>query len=74
MQHLEDRIYKGHELVIMQEGDDGSYVVDIRIDDYDGEFIGGYYGIATREEAIEKGKAFVDGYEEAKASLAAKVR
>lgn len=64
MQHIEDIQYRGHEIVIAQDAD-GTYVVDIREDNFSGSFAGGYTGIDTLEDAKLLGKVFVDGMREA---------
>ena len=63
---IRELMYKGHELVIIKQIND-SYIVDIRIDDYDGHMMQGYGGLSSDSEAESVGKAFVDGlvhYEE----------
>lgn len=52
--------YYGHEIIILQDENE-LYAVDIRADNYDGAFIGGYLDIDTRQNAERMGKAFIDG-------------
>jgi hypothetical protein len=60
MNTLQSLEYKGNEIIILQDKDN-LFAVDIRIDDYDGEMIQGYCGLASESEAISVGQAFIDG-------------
>lgn len=59
MTHIVDVYYRGHELVIIQD-DDKTFIVDVRADGWAGDFIAGYSGLDTAEQAIAKGRAFID--------------
>lgn len=58
MKHIKDIAYKGHEIVLMK--DDSGYAIDIRSNDFDGEFIIGYTAMETAVEAMDKAKEFID--------------
>lgn len=61
MDHVKDIEYRGHEIIIMSQAN-GKFAVDIRIDNFDGELIGGYQDLATQADAEWTGKVFVQGY------------
>lgn len=61
MKHIIDETYKGHELVYL-ETEHRTFAVDIRIDDFDGEFIGAYTDLLTISDCRLKATGFIDGY------------
>lgn len=66
MTHIQDEQYKYHELVFIKQ-DNGLITVDIRIDDFDGEFIQGYSDLMNMTDARNKAVGFIDGLEFANA-------
>ncbi len=66
MKHIIDETYEGHEIVFMQETEGkfaGTFAVDIRIDDFDGELIGGYCEMLNINDCRNKATGFIDGWE-----------
>lgn len=61
MKHIIDEQYRGHELVFMQSHD-GLYSVDIRVDGFDGHFIGAYSDCLSITDARNKATGFIDGW------------
>lgn len=61
MNHLFDFTYRGHEVTIMQQPN-GKYTVDVREDDFEGEWIGGYMGYNSVSDASKKGVDCVEQY------------
>lgn len=61
MKHIEDRVIRGHEVVI-HKSNDGKYLVDIRADNSEGEFMVGYAGIENIEMARLVARSFISGY------------
>ena len=61
MKHITDEQYREHELVFMQ-ATNGLYSVDIRSDNYDGEFIGAYQDCLSITDARNKAVGFIDGW------------
>lgn len=61
MIHILDEQYKGHEIVFIQQ-DNGMFIVDIRSDDFDGEFMQGYSDMLSIRDARNKAVGFIDGY------------
>lgn len=67
MKHLFDETYKGHEIVFME--DDGLITVDVRVDDFDGEFLVGYTHLLSVSDARLKAVGFIDGVESCKVTV-----
>lgn len=67
--HILDEQYKGHETVYIQQ-DNGWITVDVRIDDYDGEFIAGYTDMQNMAEARQRAHGYIDGYQSTKGYIA----
>lgn len=65
MNHIIDETYKGHELVLMMQ-ENGMIAVDVRIDNFAGEFIAGYEDMLSVNDARLKATGFVDGYQTVK--------
>lgn len=61
MIHITDETYKGHELVFISQ-QNGLITVDVRADDFAGEFIAGYSDLMSVTEARAKATGFIDGY------------
>lgn len=67
MIHIQDQVFRGHEIIIMQDTYDdgmpidGSYTVDIRADNADGDIIAGYTEFKTVADARYNAMAFIDG-------------
>lgn len=59
--HILDEDYRGHELVFIEQ-ENGMITVDVRIDNFDGEFIAGYSDMLSVTDARNKAVGFVDGY------------
>lgn len=59
--HIVDEEYRGHELVFIMQ-DDGWITVDIRIDNFDGEFMGGYTDMLDVHTARVKATGYIDGF------------
>lgn len=57
-------IYRGHEILIRLKTHDigAEWELDIRLDDYSGEYLGSWGQIESFNEALARGKAFVDGF------------
>jgi hypothetical protein len=60
--HIVDETYKGHELVFIAQ-DNKMVTVDIRADDFDGEFIQGYSDMLSVTDARNRAVGFIDGYD-----------
>lgn len=60
MQHIIDEEYKGHELVFMQ-AEDKTITVDIRKDNFAGEFLQGYSEMLSVSDARLKATGYIDG-------------
>lgn len=61
MKHIQDFTFRGHEIILMQDSINGSYAVDIRADDFDGDIIAGYNEFKRQDDARYCAMAFVDG-------------
>lgn len=59
MKHIRDLTHRGREIVIMLD-EDGTYVVDIRENDTDGEMIAGFSGLESEPDARRKAFATID--------------
>lgn len=62
LKHIEDVVYRGHEIVIMKCNDCDKFVVDSRSDNFDGEFLGGWIDTSIYT-AIENAKSCIDKHE-----------
>lgn len=62
LSHIADDVYRGHEIVVMQCPKCQKFIVDVRVDDYDGEFIAGFIDDSLTYCMIESVKE-VDEYE-----------
>lgn len=62
MLHVKDTEYRQHELVILKDPVTELYTVDIRSDDFNGEFMQGYSDMPSEAEAEYIAKAYIDGY------------
>lgn len=65
MKHIKDIEYKGHEIVIIQDTEGeydkkGTFIADIRADNFDGEMIAGYTGLSTAKVAEQAGRDYID--------------
>ena len=52
--------YRNHE-IILQQDHDLTFTIDIRADDFEGEWIGAYSQCRDSNEAWRLAKAFIDG-------------
>ena len=68
-QHIVDEEYKGHEIIFIKQ-DNGFITVDIRIDNFDGEFIGGYTDFIDVANARNRAYGYIDGYHERRGYIA----
>ena len=67
MNHVKDVVYKGHELVVIEDTSAHTFMVDVRADNYDGVMLAGYTDFKTPDDAVRAGQIFIDGYQEATA-------
>ena len=60
IEHIEDVVYRGHEIVICRCPSCKNFIVDARCDNYDGEFLAGYtdksiyWAITEAQRSIDK--------------------
>ncbi len=64
--HLFDFTYRGHEISILdfssEAGKVKDFACDIRADEFDGDWIGGYHELESQRDAVIKAIDFVDQY------------
>lgn len=62
LEHIEDVEYRGHEIIIIRCPKCKNFIVDVRVDDWDGEMLAGYIDPSIYN-AIDKAHRAVDRYE-----------
>jgi hypothetical protein len=60
-QHILDEEYRGHELVFIKQDND-FITIDIRADNFDGEYLTGYEDLISVRDARNRAHGFIDGY------------
>lgn len=63
--HIVDEVYRGHEIIFIEQSN-GFITVDIRADDFDGEFIAGYTDFLDIANARNRACGYIDGFENVK--------
>jgi len=59
MESIKDFTYKGHEIMVFKD-DDGTFIVDIREDDFQGAIAQGFLDFDSAEGAAQEGRNYVD--------------